>query len=94
VSHQQYAKTFLSTLFLIALFGLASYTVVAGYATAEDKPVQGVEITQLAKGVTQYRTQHGAEVCYTVVGKLHGWTVSNSCFQQQMTMEDVNQWLK
>ena len=87
MTHAKYAKVLLTSLFLIALFGLVFYTVIVGIAQGEDQVNPDVEITQLAKGVTQYRTQKGDEVCYAVVGKLHGWTVTNSCFQRRMTLE-------
>ena len=97
MSHARYAKILLTSLLVIAIAGLMLYSIivgVAGLAHSEDQVNPDVEITQLAKGVVQYRTQKGDEVCYTVVGKLHGWTVTNSCFQRQMTMEDFQGWLK
>ena len=63
MTHAKYAKVLLTSLFLIALFGLMFYTVIVGIAQGEDHVNPNVEITQLAKGVTQYRTQFGAEVC-------------------------------
>ena len=94
MSHAKYAKVLLSSLLAAAVIGLIFYTVIVGLANADDEVNPDVEITQLAKGVVQYRTQKGDEVCYTVVGKLHGWTVTNSCFQRNTTMEDFAGWLK
>jgi hypothetical protein len=94
MTHAKYAKVLLSSLLAVAVVGLMFYTVIVGLAQGDDVAMPGVEVTQLAKGVVQYRTQHGNEVCYTVVGKLHGWTVSNSCFQRDTTVEDFAEWLK